>query len=114
MESLIADEHPATCRSSSKVLAPAWSFTASTTRPRWKPGMTSIRSTWNPTGGQDWRITAPSEAADVTWMNNTLKSRAPSITVHDVAAPRPRRGKRDATATADQALKIDWGVLGRP
>ena len=48
-------------------------------------------------------------------MNNTLKNRAPRIAVHDVAAP-PADDEEDtnATATADQALKIDWGVLGRP
>ena len=43
------------------------------------------RLRWNPTGGPEWRITAPAEAADVSWMNNTLRSRAPRIAVHDAA-----------------------------
>jgi hypothetical protein len=55
-------------------------------------------------------MTAPSEAADVAWMNNTLKSRAPRIAVHDVAVPPVDDDSDDTSASA---LKIDSGVLDR-
>jgi hypothetical protein len=43
--------------------------------------------TWNPTGGAGWSMTAPSEAADVAWMNNTLKSRASPFTTQPARPP---------------------------
>ncbi len=49
------------------------------------------------------------------WMNDTLKSRAPRIGVHDVASPPADDvDDDDSTSVSANALKIDWGVLGRP
>ena len=53
---------------------------------------------------------APTEGGDVTWMNDTLKSRAPRISVHDVASP---PADEEATKAAADGLAIDWGVLGK-
>jgi hypothetical protein len=60
-------------------------------------------------------MTAPSDAIDVGWMNNTLKSRAPRITVHDAAALLADADDADDNAAAQgQTLKINWGVLDQP
>jgi hypothetical protein len=67
---------------------------------------------WNPTGGSGWKMTAPAAAGDVTWTNNTLKTRAPRITVHDVAFPRVD-DEGDSRDTSAAALEIDFGVLDR-
>jgi hypothetical protein len=70
---------------------------------------------WNPTGGTGWRMSAPAEASDVDWMNNTLKSRAPRITVHDAAdQPADADDAKASAGAVDQALTINWGVLGQP
>ncbi len=66
---------------------------------------------WNPTGGAEWKMTAPSEAGDVTWMNDALKTRAPRITVHDVASPPP--DDEDKSAAQKQSHTINWGGLDR-
>ena len=109
MESLIADEHPATvpitvkgngdrlviyCRYNGDALALG-------------SGIDPL--TWNPTGGSSWKITAPTEAGDVSWMNATLKERAPRITVHDVAHPPAE--EEDAAKSAN-TMAINWGALG--
>jgi len=54
-------------------------------------------------------MTAPSDADDVTWMNNALKDRAPRIKIHDVDAAVE---DEEESASGEQALKIDWGALG--
>jgi hypothetical protein len=64
--------------------------------------------TWNPTA-EGWRMTAPTDAGDVTWMTNMLDARAPRIAVHDVNAP---VDDQDDSSRASEALKIDWGALG--
>lgn len=63
----------------------------------------------NPTAG-DWRATAPCEADDVEWMNTSLKTRAPRITVHDADEP-PAEDETDETAQAGADFDIDWGAL---
>ena len=62
----------------------------------------------NPTKG-DWRVTAPCEADDVAWMNNTLKSRAGRLSVHSVNDA-PDAGQDEKAA---DAIQIDWGAAGR-
>ena len=66
----------------------------------------------NPTAG-DWRATVPSEADDVDWMNKSLKSRAPRITVHDADKP-PADEESDESGQAAKAFEIDWGALIKP
>lgn len=64
----------------------------------------------NPTAG-DWRATAPCEADDTEWMNKTLKTRAPRISVHDVAED---PGQDDTgEAAKGTAFTIDWEAVGK-
>lgn len=61
----------------------------------------------NPTEG-DWRMTAPCEDEDVAWMNKSLKSRAPRLSVHSA------KDAPDAASDEDKAaaIQIDWGAAG--
>jgi hypothetical protein len=113
MESLIADEHPATVpivvkgQGGRLVIYCLYSDAAI------EAGKDVDAVNWNPTGGAGWKMTAPAEAGDVTWMNDALKTRAPRIAIHDVAFP-PAEDDIDSATTSADALKIDWGVLDRP
>jgi hypothetical protein len=115
MESLIADEHPATVPIMVKGHGPRLVIYCLYNEAAMEAGKDIDSINWNPTGGSAWRMTAPSEADDVIWMNDTLKSRAPRIGVHDVASPPADDvDDDDSTSVSANALKIDWGVLGRP
>lgn len=109
MESLIADEHPATVPIVVKGNGDRLVIYCRYNEDAIELGTTIDKLTWNPTGGSGWKITAPTEAGDVTWMNDALKSRAPRISVHDVASP---PADEEATKAAADDLAIDWGVLG--
>jgi hypothetical protein len=61
----------------------------------------------SPTAG-DWRATAPCEAEDDAWMNKTLKTRAPRISVH-VGAEEPE--EETGKVARDAAFTIDWEAL---
>jgi hypothetical protein len=110
MESLIADEHPATVPIVVKGSGGRLVIYCRYNEDAIELGTTIDKLTWNPTGGSGWKITAPTEAGDVTWMNDALKSRAPRISVHDVASP---PSDEEATKAAADGLAIDWGVLGK-
>ena len=112
MESLIADERPATVPIVVKGQGPRLVIYCLYNEAAMEAGTDIDAITWNPTGGAEWKMTAPAEADDVTWMNNTLKTRAPRITVHDVASP--PADDDDDSANQNQSLTIDWGVLDRP
>ena len=115
MESLIVDEHPASCPIVVKGEGPQLVIYLLFNEAAMEAGKDIDPLTWNPTGGPEWQMTAPSEAEDVGWMNNTLKSRAPRITVHDAAAFPADADDADENAAAQgQALKINWGVLDQP
>ncbi|WP_074125171.1 hypothetical protein [Bradyrhizobium sp. NAS96.2] len=111
MESLIADEHPATVPIVVKGNGDRLVIYCRYNEDAIELGTSIDKLTWNPTGGSGWRITAPTEAGDVTWMNDALKSRAPRISVHDVASP-PADEEATKVAAAD-SLAINWGVLGK-
>jgi hypothetical protein len=113
MESLIADEHPAAVPIAVKGSGARLVVYCLYNEAAMEAGKDIDAINWNPTAGSGWHITAPAEADDVAWMNNTLTSRAPRIAVHDVASPPAdeEADKANAGTTAD-ALKIDWGVLG--
>jgi hypothetical protein len=111
MESLIADEHPATCPIVVKGNGPRLVIFCHYNEAAMEADKDIAALNWNPTAGSDWRITAPSEADDVDWMNNTLRSRAPRITVHDVAAQPADEDERAESAAHAQPLAINWGVL---
>ncbi len=61
----------------------------------------------NPAEG-DWRMTAPCEDEDVAWMNKSLKSRAPRLSVHSAKDTPDAASNEDTTA----AIQIDWGAAG--
>jgi hypothetical protein len=114
MESLIVDEHPSTCPIVVKGNGPRLVIYCLYNEAAMEAGKDIDKLTWNPTGGQDWRITAPSEPGDVDWMNNTLKTRAPRIAIHDVASPPDDEESAADSNAQNQALTINWGVLDRP
>ena len=64
--------------------------------------------TWNPTAG-NWAMTAPTDADDVKWMNDTLAKRCPRITVHDVNAA-VDEAQENSMATA-KSLTVNWGAI---
>ncbi len=114
MESLIADEHPATAPIVVKGEGPRLVIYCLYNEAAMEADKSVDPLNWNPTGGADWRMSAPAEAGDVAWMNNTLKSRAPRITIHDAAETPTEEDDAKASLAADQMLKIHWGVLDRP
>jgi hypothetical protein len=115
MESLIVDEHPASSPIIVKGEGPRLVIYLLYNEAAMEAGKDIDPLTWNPTGGPEWQMTAPSEAGDVDWINNTLKNRAPRITVHDAAASPADADEADDNAAAQgQALKINWGVLDQP
>ena len=79
MESLIADEYPATVPIVVKGCGPRLVVYLLYNEDAMETGTDIDALSWNPTDGPDWSMTAPSEAADVGWMSDTLKSRAPRI-----------------------------------
>lgn len=114
MESLIADEHPATVPIVVKGNGPRLVIYLQYGEAAMEAGKDIAALTWNPTGSSGWRISAPSEANDVVWMNNTLKTRAPRITIHDVASPAVDEDENADKAAQSQPLAINWGVLDQP
>jgi hypothetical protein len=110
IESLIADEHPAVVPIVVKGSGPRLAIYCHYNEDAMELGRDIDKLSWNPTTG-DWCMTAPAEDGDVNWMNDTLKTRASRITVHDVETPPAENASED---DADQAsLKIDWRVLDR-
>ena len=109
MESIIADEFPATVPIVVKGNGPRLVIYLTFNEAAMEAGTTVDKINWNPTAGGEWAITAPAEKPDVGWMNDTLKSRAPRIIVHDVATP--PADEDDGDDTAAKGMTIDWGVL---
>lgn len=107
MESLIADEHPASKPIVVKGVGNRLVIYLLFGEDAMEADMEVDKLSWNPTAG-DWSMTAPADADDVTWMNNALKDRAPRIKVHDVNTS---LDDEEESATASQALKFDWGAL---
>ncbi len=111
MESLIVDEHPATCPIVVKGEGPRLVIYLLYNEAAMEKGTDIDKLTWNPTGGPAWSMTAPSEAADVDWMNTTLKTRAPRIVVHDIAQEPADEDEAEVAAAQDTVLKINWGAV---
>jgi hypothetical protein len=114
MESLIADEHPATCPIVFKSNGPRLVIYLSYNEAAMEADKDIDPLSWNPTGGPGWQVTAPAEEGDVAWMNKSLKDRAPRIIVHDVLAPPIDDDISSNSVSQDQVLRINWGVLDRP
>jgi hypothetical protein len=113
MESLIADEHPAAVPIVVKGHGPRLVLYCLYNEAAMEAGTEIDSINWDPTGGPDWQITAPGEAGDVAWMNNTLQTRAPRIIVHDVASPLDDE-EPEAKGANDNVFAINWGALDRP
>ncbi len=108
MESLIADEQPAIAPIVFKGCGPRVLIYCLYDEDAMEAGLAIDSLNANPTAG-DWQMTAPCEEDDMHWMNNTLKQRAPRMTVHAAHEP-------PADEDADEAakvLEIDWGALGK-
>ncbi|NEJ21662.1 hypothetical protein GR247_15980 [Rhizobium leguminosarum] len=108
MQSLITDEHPAKVPIVVKGSGNRLVIYLSYGEDAMDADLSVDPLTWNPTA-EDWSMTAPSDATDVEWMNGTLKTRAPRIRVHDVAAPAGCDEEETATKSAD--LTFNWGAL---
>ncbi len=108
IESLITDEHPAKVPIVVKGVGSRLVIYCLFGEDAMDADLAVDKLSWNPTAG-NWAMTAPTDAIDVSWMNNTLRERAPRITVHDVRlAP-----TNDEEATErTQELKINWGAVG--
>lgn len=109
MESIIADECPSHVPIVFKGCGPRVVIYCLYNEDAMEAGLAIDPLGANPTKG-DWRMTAPSEDDDVAWMNKTLKSRAPRISVHAVSAPADA-DESETPAKAAQAFEIDWGAL---
>ena len=108
VESLIADEQPAIAPIVFKGCGSRVLIYCLYDEDAMEAGLAIDSLNANPTAG-DWQMTAPCEEGDVHWMNNTLKQRAPRMTVHAAHEP-------PADEDADEAakvLEIDWGALGK-
>ncbi|QEE47583.1 hypothetical protein FVA81_24565 [Rhizobium sp. WL3] len=108
MESLIADEHPASVPIVVKGVGSRLVIYCLYGEDAMEAGLEVDKLTWNPTAG-NWAITAPTDADDVKWMNDTLAKRCARITVHDVNAPIDEP-EENSTATA-KSLAINWGAI---
>lgn len=108
MESLIADEQPANVPIVFKGAGRRVVIYCLYDEDAMEAGLYVDPLTANPTAG-DWHVTAPCEAEDAGWMNESLETRAPRITVHDTDQPLEEEGSDEASA----AFEIDWGPLAK-
>ncbi len=109
MESIIAEEHPASVPIVLKGAGPRVLIYCLYGEDAMEAGLSVDSLASNPTEG-DWRMTAPSEEGDVTWMNRSLSKKAPRISVHDVTdAPADDASE----AKAEETLAVDWGALSK-
>ncbi len=111
VESLIADEQPAIAPIGFKGCGPRVVIYCLYDEDAMEAGLAIDSLNANPTAG-DWQMTAPCEEDDVHWMNNTLKQRAPRMTVHAAHEPPADEGA-DGSDEAAKVLEIDWGALGK-
>jgi hypothetical protein len=107
MESLIADEHAASVPIVVKGVGSRLVIYCVYGEDSMDADLEVEKLNWNPTAG-DWAMTAPTDAEDLSWMNKTLKERAPRISAHDVNSP----PAEEETSSSSKALSIDWGALG--
>ena len=111
MESLIADEQPAIAPIVFRGCGPRLLIYCLYDEDAMEAGLAIDSLNANPTAGS-WRMTAPCEEDDVDWMNNTLKERAPRMTVHAAHEP-PADEDAGGAEEAAKVLEINWGALGQ-
>jgi len=109
MESLIADELPAGVPIVFKGNGPRVLVYCLYNEDAIEAGLTIDALSSNPTNG-DWRVTAPCKNEDVDWMNKTLKSRSPRVSVHS-ADEEPADAEIANEEQGKNVLEIDWGAL---
>lgn len=107
MESLIADEQPASVPIVFKGGGPRVVVYCLYDEEAMEAGLDVDPLNANSTAG-DWRVTAPCESEDMDWMNASLRQRAPRITVH-AADEAPIEEDEAEKAAVD--FEIDWGAL---
>jgi hypothetical protein len=108
MQSLIADEHPRKVPIVVKGAGNRLVIYLVVGEEAMDADMSVDELNWNPTKG-NWSITAPADADDVDWMNKTLKTRAPRISVHDVnTVP---SGDDEDISSETAGISINWGAL---
>ena len=107
MESLIADEQPATVPIVFRGAGPRVIVYCLYDEDAMEAGSDIDPLSTNPTAG-DWRATAPCEGDDVDWMNRSLKERAPRILAH-AADEAPAAGDQSEEAVAN--FQINWEAL---
>lgn len=108
MESLIADEHPAAVPIVVKGVGSRLVIYCLYGEDAMEADLEVEKLTWNPTAGK-WAMTAPTDADDLKWMNDTLAKRCSRITVHDVNAA-PQEEEENSAATA-KSLTVNWGAI---
>ena len=106
MECVIADEQPASVPIVFKGGGPRIVIYCRYNEDAMDSGLEIDSLSEIPTAG-DWRVTAPCEREDEGWMNNSLKQRAPRVSVH-VADQVPVEEEAEPTSSS---LKVDWSVL---
>lgn len=111
MESLIADEHTANAPIVFRGSGPRVLIYCLFNEDAMEAGLDIDSLSSNPTAG-NWLMTAPAEEDDVSWMNSSLKTRAPRISVHDVAQAPAEDGDSERESVA-KAIDIDWGALSK-
>lgn len=109
METTIADEHPSMAPIVVKGVGSRLVIYLAYGEDAMEADDAIDKLTWNPTAG-DWKITAPTDVADVAWMNKTLGERAPRISVHDVNLPSSEEVDDKSTSAE---MTFDWGALGK-
>lgn len=107
MESIIADEHPASVPIVFKGSGPRLLIYCLFNEEAMEAGLSVDRLNFNPTAG-DWRMTVPCDPEDVNWIAKTLKERAPRISVH--AADEPPADEDEEQRVAKR-FDVDWEVL---
>jgi hypothetical protein len=108
MESLIADELPASAPIVFKGAGPRVVIYCLYGDEALEAGLDIDQLIDRPTAGE-WRATAPCETEDADWMNNSLRTRAPRISVHD-GAKEPEE-EETGNVARDGAFTIDWEAL---
>jgi hypothetical protein len=113
MESLIADETPATTPIVIKGTGPRLVIYCLYGEKAMEGAAKPNPLTWNPTGGE-WHLIAPCEADDVTWMNATLTARAPRIRVQDNEHyDADLEEAADTALISGRTLTVDWDAVAK-
>ena len=106
MECLIADEQPANVPIVFKGGGPRVLIYCQYNEDAMDAGLEIESLNDIPTAG-DWRMTAPCEREDKEWMNNSLKQRAPRVSVHAVDEVLVEEEEKAASGS----LKVDWSAV---